>query len=132
MWPPDQAARVVRERDRHRLRTMGLALGLSACLAASALSVVWLKVQQVRLSYRLDVLRSAKGELDDLNRQLRVELASLRSLARIEDRAKSELGMILPAPGQIRLAREFVAGGEGAASLRTAWEIRAPDGRQLR
>ncbi len=132
MSPPDQASRVIRERDRRRLRAMGLALALSACLMGSALGVVWLKVQHVGLSYRLELLRAAKVELEDLNRQLEVELASLRSLARIEEKAKTELGMVLPAPGQVRMAREFVAGGDGAASLKTAWETRGPDGRDLR
>lgn len=132
MSRPDQASRVVRERDRRRLRAMGLALGLSACLMVGALGVVGLKVQHVLLSYRLDALRAARGELDELNRQLRVELATLRSLARIEDKALAELGMVSPAPQQVRLAREFVTEGDGAASLRIAWENRAPDGTRLR
>ncbi len=132
MSPLDQASRVIRERDRRRLRAMGLALALSACLMGSALGVVWLKVQHVRLSYRFELLRGARVELEDLNRQFEVELASLRSLARIEERAKTELGMVLPAPGQVRLAREFVAGGDGAASLKTAWKTRGPDGPGLR
>jgi len=130
MLPPDQADRVIRERDRRRLRAMGLALALSACFMGSALGVVWLKVQQVRLAYHLEGLRAARVELEDLDRQLEVELASLRSLARIEEKAKTELGMVLPAPGQVRMAREFVAGGDGAASLKTAWETRGPDWRQ--
>ena len=132
MSPPDQASRVVRERDRRRLRVMGIALGLSACLMVGALGVVGLKVQQVLLSYRLEALRAVKGELDELNRQLRVELATLRSLARIEDKALTELGMAPPARHQVRLAREFVAGGDGTASLKIAWESRAPDGTRLR
>lgn len=132
MSPPDQASRVIRERDRYRLRAMGLALGLSACLMVGALGVVGLKVQQVLLSYQLDSLRAAKGELDELNRQLRVELATLRSLARIEDKALGELGMVPPARHQVRLAREFVTDGDGTASLRTAWETRAPEGSRLR
>lgn len=132
MSPPDQASRVLRERDRGRLRAMGLALGLSACLVGSALGVVGVKVQQVLLSYRLDAFRVARAERDELNRQLRVEVATLRSLARIEDKALSELGMAPPARNQVRLAREFVSGGEGTASLRTAWESRAPDGPRLR
>lgn len=132
MRPPDQTLRVVRERDRSRLRVMGLALGLAACLVGGALGVVWLRVQHVQLAYRLEALGAATGELEELNRQLRVELATLRSPARIETKAVVELGMTPPAPHQVRLAREFVAGGEGAASLRTAWESRAPDGPRLR
>lgn len=132
MSPPDQSSQVVRERDRRRLRAMGLALGLSACLVGSATGIVWIKVEQVLVSYRLDALRSAKSGLDELNRQLRVELATLRSLARIEDKALGELGMVPPARHQVRLAREFVTDGDGTASLRTAWETRTPDRSRLR
>lgn len=132
MSPPDQTSRVIRERDRYRLLAMGLALGLSACLMVGALGVVGLKVQQVLLSYQLDSLRAAKGEADELNRQLRVELATLRSLARIEDKALGELGMVPPARHQVRLAREFVTDGDGTVSLRTAWETRTPDRSRLR
>ena len=132
MSPPDQSSQVVRERDRRRLRAMGLALGLSACLVGSATGIVWIKVEQVLVSYRLDALRAAKSGLDELNRQLRVELATLRSLARIEDKALGELGMVPPARHQVRLAREFVTDGDGTASLRTAWETRTPDRSRLR
>jgi len=128
MSPREQASWVIRERDRGRLRAMGLALGLSACLMGGALGVVWLKVQQVRLSYQLDALQVAIVEVEELNRQLGVEVATLRSLARIEDKALTELGMIPPAPDQVQLAREFVADGDGTASLWTAWETQLPAG----
>jgi len=111
---------------------MGLALGLSACLMGGALGVVGLKVEQVRLSYRLEALRAAIVEVEELNRQLRVELATLRSLARIEDKAFAELGMVPPARHQVRLAREFVTGGAGTALLQTAWESQASDRQRLR
>jgi len=123
----DQAPRVVRERDRSRLRAMGLALGLSACLVVGALGVVGLRVQQVRLSYRLDALRAARVEMGELNRQLGIELATLRSLARIEAKALVELGMAPPAPHQVRLAREFTTGSETTASLLAAWDARRRD-----
>jgi cell division protein FtsL len=111
---------------------MGLALAFSAFLVGTALGVVGLKVRQVRLSYRLDALRSARVELEELNRQLRVELATLRSLNRVAERAQTELGMLPPAPDQVRLAREFLAGGDGTASLETAWDARDRERRRLR
>jgi cell division protein FtsL len=108
-----EAARFHRERDRRRLRAMGVAVALGALVTAGVLGVVGLKAQQVRLSYRLDALRTARADAEELNRRLSVELASLRSLARIEDKARRELGMVAPGRDQVVLAREFVAGGNG-------------------
>jgi cell division protein FtsB len=106
-------ARFHRERDRRRFRAMGLAVALGALLTVGVLGVVGLKAQQVRLSYRLDALRTARADAAELNRRLGVELATLRSLARIEDKARRELGMVTPGRDQMVLAREFVAGGAG-------------------
>ena len=51
-------------------------------------------------------------------RQLEIEVATLRSPGRVEMRAR-QLGMISPAPDQIRLAREYVAGSTGLAGIRS-------------
>ena len=66
------------------------------------LGVVGLRVQQVRLSYRLDALRQGRAELEETNRRLRVEMATLKSLSRIEGKARGELGMVAPGRDQVR------------------------------
>jgi cell division protein FtsL len=108
-----QAARFHRERDRRRLLVMARTLMSAVVLVALVLAVVGLRVQQVRLSYRLDGLRAARAQLEESRGRLRVELATLHSLARIEGKARQELGMVPPTPEQVRLAREFVPGGGG-------------------
>jgi hypothetical protein len=74
-------------------------------------------MQQVRLSYRLDVLRTAKAGVEEANRRLLVEKASLQSLARVEVEARTRLGMVAPTQQQVQLAREFVGGGTATAGL---------------
>ena len=111
-----RGARFHRERDRRRLRAMVVALGWTAVGVALVLGIVAVKIQQVRLSYRLDSLRSARAELLDQRMRLLVEQASLRSLARIEGKAR-ELGMVTPTGDQVQLAREFVTAGAGAAAV---------------
>ena len=122
MAPGDQSARVIRERDRGLLRAMGATLLISACLVGGVLGIVGLRVSQVKLSYRLEQLRSQRGQLEEVTRQLGVELATLRALARIESKARGELGMLSPSLNQVRMAREYVPGTSGTASLRTACE----------
>ena len=81
------------------------------------LGLVGLRMQQVRLSYRLDVLRTAKAGVEEANRRLLVEKASLQSLARVEVEARTRLGMVAPTQQQVQLAREFVGGGTATAAL---------------
>ena len=111
-----QVARFHRETDRRRLRTMLAGAAAAGVLVALVLGLVGLRMQQVRLSYRLDALRSARTQTEEMNRRLRVEKASLQSLARIEVEARTRFGMVAPTQQQVQLAREFVAGGSGSAA----------------
>jgi cell division protein FtsL len=115
-----QAARFHREPDRRMRRVMAVALLLSAALVGVVLGVVGLKVQQVRLSYRLDGLRQVRVDEEEAVRRLGVEVQTLRSLARIEAVAYRQLGMVRPDRGQVLLARELVAGESPAVSAQVA------------
>src|SRR3989304_6001218 len=108
MAPGDQSARVIRERDRGLLRAMGAPPRPPPCLVGGVLGIVGLRVNQVKLSYRLEQLRQTRGQLEEVNRQLGVELATLRALARIESKARGERGVASPPP---RAGRG--AGGDG-------------------
>ena len=117
----DQAASVVRERDGRRIRAMGGVLCLGCALVGGVLGHVWLQVQRVRISYELEDLRNLRAEVEQQNKKLRLELASLRSFARVDSAAR-RLGLTQPASDQVRLAREFIVPDttERGASLRTA------------
>jgi len=131
MAPRDQSARLIRERDHRLLRAMALTLALMIFPLGGVLGFVGVKIQQVRFAYRLDDLRALRTDVEALNRQLKVELATLTALARIESKARAELGLAPPAAGQVRLAREYVGVARGSASNRTAWAERlTSDGRQ--
>jgi cell division protein FtsL len=112
-----EAVRRHRENDRRRLRSMANAVVGAGLAVTLVLGVVGLRVQQVRLSYRLDALRQARADIEETHRRLRVEMATLKSLSRIEGKARTELGMVAPGRDQVRLAREFVSAGGGAARL---------------
>ncbi|HET9491804.1 MAG TPA: cell division protein FtsL [Methylomirabilota bacterium] len=109
--------RLHREHDPRLRRSLTLALAGALLVVLTGLVVVGLRVHQVQLAYQLDALRDERGRLGALVRQLEVEVATLRSPRRIEQRAR-QLGLAPPAPGQVRLAREFVAGTTGLAAER--------------
>ena len=108
-----------RERDPRVSRSVTLALTGALLLVVCALAVVGFRVQSIHLGYRMDALRADHTELTALVRQLEVELATLRSPGRVESRAR-QLGLTAPARQQVRLAREYVAGGSGVAAAHQA------------
>jgi cell division protein FtsL len=110
--------RLHREPDRRVRRSLVVALATSALLAAAALTVVGVRLEQVHLGYRLDALRSERGRTQERIRQLEIEVATLRSPSRIEARAR-QIGLVVPAHDQIRLTKEYVAGGTGLAAARS-------------
>ena len=126
-----QVAHFHRESDHRRLRAMLTGAVAAGVLVTLVLGLVGLRMQQVRLSYRLDALRTARTQAEESNRRLNVEKASLQSLARIEVEARARFGMVAPTQQQVQLAREFVAGGSAASTAveRTAAMAAAP-GRQ--
>ena len=63
------------------------------------------------------LLHTTKAGAEEMNRRLLVEKASLQSLARIEDEARTRLGMVAATYQQVQLAREFVRGGTVSAAL---------------
>src|SRR5262245_13692214 len=117
----DQSSTVVRERDPRRLRAMAGMLCLGCVLVGAVLGYVWLQVQRVRVSYGIESLRASRARLEDQNRKLQLEVASLRAFARVDSAAR-RLGLAPPGPDQVRLAREYVAadGSGRSASLRPA------------
>jgi cell division protein FtsL len=107
--------RLHREADPRVRRSLSAALAMAAVLVGSALGVVGLRVQQVHLAYQLDALRAERGRTETLIRRLEIEEATLRSPLRVEQRAR-QLGLTVPARGQVRLAREYVTGSTGLAA----------------
>lgn len=110
-----QLQRLHRERDPRVPRSLAVALGGALLLVLAGLIVVGLRVQQVHLAYQLDAWRAERARLEVLIGQLDVEVATLRSPARIAARAQ-QLGLTAPGREQVRLAREYVTSTTGLAA----------------
>jgi cell division protein FtsL len=74
---------------------------LAVGLVAMALLHVWLRLQVVHLGYVLSTMSKLQGQLEQENRELKVELATLTSPGRLEAMARARLGMIEPQRGQV-------------------------------
>lgn len=108
--------RLHRDHDPRARRVLLLALVSAALLVGGGLAVVGMRVQQVHFAYRLDELRVQRARVEGNVRQLEIEIATLRSPARVEARGR-QLGLVVPARDQIRLAREYVTGTTGLAGV---------------
>jgi cell division protein FtsL len=85
------------------LRTILLGGGV---LLLGLLLYVWQHIQVVRLGYQIERLRGVQTSLIQEGNTLRVELSRLRSLKRVEELARRELGMMDPVAGQIIVLEE--------------------------
>lgn len=82
------------------------AWGLGVLVLAGALSYVWQHTQVVRLGYEIERLRETRAVLEQERKALRLEMGQLRSLRRVEEIARTRLGMVTPKPGQVVLIPE--------------------------
>ncbi len=66
---------------------------------------IWLHVQEVNLAYDIAKAQKQKGELLEINKKLRIQLANLKSPERIEGIALTKLGLRTPEKGQIEILK---------------------------
>jgi cell division protein FtsL len=99
--------RLVRERDRQRSRELWRWLVSAALLALPVLGYVWQRVDFLRVSYRYERLQKEKQALLEVGEQLKVERATLMAHDRIERLARQRLGLVDPAPDDVRNVRLF-------------------------
>ncbi|HEY3306442.1 MAG TPA: cell division protein FtsL [Candidatus Binatia bacterium] len=84
-----------------RRRRLLLPAVLGVGLVAMALLHVWLRLQVVHLGYVLSTMSKLQSQLEQENRELKVELATLTSPGRLEAMARARLGMTEPQRGQV-------------------------------
>jgi cell division protein FtsL len=78
---------------------LGIFLGIA--LIVAVLVHVWLRLQVVRMGYVLSTTSKLQTRLEQENRELKVELATLTSPDRLEALARQRLGLAAPEKGQI-------------------------------
>lgn len=85
--------------QRHQLFFSALLLGL--CLVLLALLHVWLRLQVVHLGYVLSTTTKLQNQLEQENRELQLEIATLTSPDRLQAMARTRLGLVEPGKGQV-------------------------------
>ncbi|HYV19722.1 MAG TPA: cell division protein FtsL [Verrucomicrobiae bacterium] len=104
--------RLVRERDRKHARELWRFLATAAVLAVPVLGYVWQRMDFLRVSKRYERLQQELQSLGEDEQRLRLERSTLMDHERIETLARRNLGLVDPAPDDVRNVRLFdVTGG---------------------
>ena len=116
--PPMSRGRARRIASRH----VGMALLLSAVMVlGGVLLYLWPQVRLVGLGYRHSKLLAQRTQVLQRQKELQVELSSLRQLRRIEDIAAQHLGLRPPQATQViyvRSGQQTVAGQQAVGQRR--------------
>jgi cell division protein FtsL len=74
-------------------------------LISGSLFYVWSRIQVIQLGYEISNALKKERALAESNKRLRLEIATLKSYARIEKFAVEELRMTKPKPDQVIVIR---------------------------
>lgn len=91
--------RVERSGGKRRRFVIGALLGLG--LIGTVLVHVWVRLQVVSMGYVLSTTSKLQTRLEQENRELKVELATMTSPDRLETLARQRLGLVQPEKGQV-------------------------------
>jgi hypothetical protein len=84
---PIENIHIVRERDRQRFRELLAVLALGIPIGLFLLLFTWQNLEVIRLGHEATHLQKARKEIEDSNKQLRLELDRLTALDAVEQKA---------------------------------------------
>jgi len=91
---------IVREIDEARQRELWHSVGIGIFLVAVLLFSAWQHFELLQHGYQIQRLQQERAAEAEVNRQLRLEIETLRSPARIERIATKDLKLVVPARDQ--------------------------------
>lgn len=100
---------IVRGVDEKQRRALARGLGIGVLVVGMLLFSAWQRYQMIDHGYRVEKLTKEIAEQEALNRQLRLEVDTLRSPEMIESRAMRELQMAYPTPAETVLVERIPA-----------------------
>lgn len=98
----DRASSLLKPRvDQIRRFDLFWSVILGGAVLAVVLFYVWQHIQVVRLGYQVEYLAGERTALIQQQKELRLEVARLMSLRRVEEIARGQLGLTSPQSGQV-------------------------------
>ena len=94
-------SRLVRPASPESVREFWQRVAVGAALAACLLFYAWQHFECIQLRYQVEQLENQRAQVAQLNQQLHLEVATLRSPMRVDSIARNQLGLTVPVPGQV-------------------------------
>jgi len=94
-------SRLMRPAAASQARDFWRRLATAAALAACLLSYAWQHFECIQVRYQIERLDAERARSANLNQQLQLEVATLRSPMRVDTIARNQLGLTVPVPGQV-------------------------------
>jgi cell division protein FtsL len=108
---------IVREVDYARQRELWKSVGLTALLVVLALFFAWPHFEMTLNGYRIEQLQKQKDAEEEMTRQLRLEIETLRSPRRIEALATTRLHLVMPKQDEAIVLERVVPAELPASSI---------------
>ena len=91
---------IVRQVDEARQRELWTSAAVAVLLVLVLLLSAWQHFELLRHGYQVETLQRERTEQEDIGRQYRLEIETLRSLKRIEALATGQLHLVAPSQGE--------------------------------
>ena len=93
--------RLLRPAAPSRVRELFRLCAAGAAIAACLLFYAWQHFECIQVRYKVEQLELQRNKTLQLNQQLHLEVAALRSPMRVDTIARNQLGLSVPVPGQV-------------------------------
>ena len=121
---------IEREIDRVRQRELWRSGAVGVCLVAVLLFSAWQHFEQLRHGYEIEQMEQDRTLELELNRHLRLEIETLRSLRRIEQIATEELNLVAPTPAEAQVIERIAPAAPPDRSVVVSRDSATPAGRR--
>jgi cell division protein FtsL len=108
---------IVREVDEARQRELWKLVGMAGVSVVVLLFFAWPHFELIRNGYQIERLQQERSEQEEMTRQLRLEVESLKSPKRIEALAMARLHLVSPGQGEAIVIERVVTAEPPAQSL---------------
>jgi cell division protein FtsL len=108
---------IVREVDEARQRELWKLVGMAGIIVVVLLFFAWPHFELIRNGYQIEQLQQERSAQEELTRQLRLEVESLKSPRRIEALATERLHLVSPRQGEAIVIERVVPAEMPSQSL---------------